>query len=178
MLTGHPPAIVPGSGTAVCHPARLHPGRLLKESVVGANNHRQFLIFVFTLVIGILLFDYLTFACMFSRLLNPNLSLDCLLLPRLFRCSNIARSRFSVLHPHRIIVLYYGLRYFPCLRRILVHGPTLMDYCASRNSILASRASNDHPRSEQPWQVRLHGWTRRSINGRSNGTPTPSLCLR
>ena len=40
--------------------------------VVGANNHRQFILFITTLVIGIILFDYLTYACMsvypFSRL--------------------------------------------------------------------------------------------------------------
>jgi palmitoyltransferase ZDHHC13/17 len=30
---------------------------------VGANNHRQFILFITNLVIGIILFDYLTFAC-------------------------------------------------------------------------------------------------------------------
>lgn len=30
---------------------------------VGANNHRQFLLFVTTLVIGIVLFDYLSYEC-------------------------------------------------------------------------------------------------------------------
>lgn len=32
---------------------------------VGMNNHRQFVLFVTTLVIGIILFDYLTYACEF-----------------------------------------------------------------------------------------------------------------
>lgn len=31
--------------------------------IVGANNHRQFLLFVTTLVIGITLFDYLSYEC-------------------------------------------------------------------------------------------------------------------
>ena len=30
---------------------------------VGVNNHRQFLLFVMTLVLGIILFDYLPFEC-------------------------------------------------------------------------------------------------------------------
>lgn len=34
--------------------------------LVGVNNHRQFLLFVLTLVIGIVLFDYLTYACKFA----------------------------------------------------------------------------------------------------------------
>ena len=33
------------------------------DSLVGLNNHRQFIIFVSALVVGILLFDYLTWAC-------------------------------------------------------------------------------------------------------------------
>jgi len=36
---------------------------------VGLNNHRQFLIFVVTLVVGVCLFDYLTYECTF-RLVN------------------------------------------------------------------------------------------------------------
>lgn len=35
----------------------------LIPSLVGLNNHRQFIIFVSALVVGILLFDYLTWAC-------------------------------------------------------------------------------------------------------------------
>jgi hypothetical protein len=39
---------------------------ILMQFVVGANNHRQFLLFVSTLVIDIVLFDYLVYECMFS----------------------------------------------------------------------------------------------------------------
>lgn len=42
---------------------------------VGVNNHRQFVIFVSTLVIGIVLFDYLTYAY-FSSVLVPTEPLD------------------------------------------------------------------------------------------------------
>lgn len=31
--------------------------------IVGVNNHRQFVMFVTMLVLGIVLFDYLSFAC-------------------------------------------------------------------------------------------------------------------
>lgn len=36
---------------------------LIFAPLVGMNNHRQFILFVTTLVIGIILFDYLTYAC-------------------------------------------------------------------------------------------------------------------
>ena len=36
---------------------------MLTFVAVGVNNHRQFLLFVITLVIGIITFDYLAFAC-------------------------------------------------------------------------------------------------------------------
>ena len=39
----------------------------LIEITVGMNNHRQFLLFVTTLVIGVCLFDYLTYACQLFR---------------------------------------------------------------------------------------------------------------
>lgn len=38
--------------------------RLCIIFAVGANNHRQFILFITTLVIGIILFDYLAYACM------------------------------------------------------------------------------------------------------------------
>ena len=37
--------------------------KTLSAYLVGVNNHRQFLIFVTTLVTGIILFDYLAWAC-------------------------------------------------------------------------------------------------------------------
>ena len=45
------------------------------DGAVGINNHRQFLLFVTTLVTGIILFDYLTYACKFEVLhfgVNPD----------------------------------------------------------------------------------------------------------
>ena len=38
----------------------------IHEFVVGVHNHRQFILFVTTLVLGIILFDYLTFACTYT----------------------------------------------------------------------------------------------------------------
>ncbi|KAG6915477.1 hypothetical protein DXG01_011308 [Tephrocybe rancida] len=49
---------------------------------VGANNHRQFVLFVTTLVIGIILFDYLTYAFFSSLTLNiepSHISTTCIL---------------------------------------------------------------------------------------------------
>ncbi|KAI0297046.1 DHHC palmitoyltransferase-domain-containing protein [Multifurca ochricompacta] len=46
---------------------------------IGVNNHRQFIIFVTTLVIGIILFDYLTWAYFFSIEGTPALSPTCFL---------------------------------------------------------------------------------------------------
>jgi hypothetical protein len=55
-------AIVHGFGIAVRRSDHLlEPG--LMPFAVGVNNHRQFILFVATLVIGIILFDYLTWAC-------------------------------------------------------------------------------------------------------------------
>ena len=54
--------IVRGFGIAVGLRVQfLEPG--LTPFPVGVNNHRQFIIFITTLVIGITLFDYLTWAC-------------------------------------------------------------------------------------------------------------------
>jgi hypothetical protein len=54
-----------GFGIAVC--CTLSLGWNLRSRIiflVGSNNHRQFVLFITTLVIGIVLFDYLTYACM------------------------------------------------------------------------------------------------------------------
>lgn len=40
---------------------RFYPA--LNDPLVGANNHRQFVLFVLTLVFGIVIFDYLTYKC-------------------------------------------------------------------------------------------------------------------
>ncbi|ETW79991.1 hypothetical protein HETIRDRAFT_477592 [Heterobasidion irregulare TC 32-1] len=45
---------------------------------VGVHNHRQFILFVTTLVLGIILFDYLTFAYFSAPDLQPSLSPSCL----------------------------------------------------------------------------------------------------
>ena len=72
------PAIARGSGIAV-RIARIGPWLQFSPSqIVGAGNHRQFLLFVFTLVIGICFFDYLTYACKFIlrySLIIPHLAL-------------------------------------------------------------------------------------------------------
>jgi len=45
---------------------------------VGVNNHRQFLLFVSTLVIGVILFDYLVYIYFASLPANGEVSLNCL----------------------------------------------------------------------------------------------------
>ena len=57
--------IVPGSGIVVraeqgTDSQNIHTNIPL---LVGYKNHRQFILFVSTLVMGIVLFDYLSFAC-------------------------------------------------------------------------------------------------------------------
>jgi len=63
--------IVRGYGTAVSVSGFNDPGFLTHALMVlvGVNNHRQFVIFVTTLVLGIGLFDYLSYAC--TSLLRP-----------------------------------------------------------------------------------------------------------
>ena len=46
---------------------------------VGLNNHRQFIIFVTSLVIGIVLFDYLTWSCEYLLSIFPRLFTNILL---------------------------------------------------------------------------------------------------
>ena len=53
--------IVHGSGIAVSF--SVHPCFPNSNQTVGVNNHRQFIIFVSSLVISIMLFDYLVYAC-------------------------------------------------------------------------------------------------------------------
>jgi len=61
------PVTVHGFGIAVCSvtspPNRSHVNYFFS---VGLNNHRQFILFVSTLVGGVMVFDYLTYACMYS----------------------------------------------------------------------------------------------------------------
>ncbi len=47
-------------------------GRGLMRFPVGVNNHRQFIVFVTALVIGIVMFDYLTLACKYLLLTIRN----------------------------------------------------------------------------------------------------------
>ncbi|KAF9228149.1 hypothetical protein BS17DRAFT_323254 [Gyrodon lividus] len=50
---------------------------LIALLLVGANNHRQFLLFVTTLVIGILLFDYLTYEFFITVIEPEQIPSDC-----------------------------------------------------------------------------------------------------
>lgn len=116
----HPAVIVRGYGTVVSvveiHNLSFltHPSLIL----VGVNNHRQFVIFVTTLVLGIALFDYLSYACTF-------------LFPTALRASHhdmlqtSQRSQSRPTHPAT-----YPLRAYS-LHRCVTQSPTIPSYLLS-----------------------------------------------
>ncbi|KAF8265390.1 DHHC palmitoyltransferase-domain-containing protein [Lactarius quietus] len=104
---------------------------------VGVNNHRQFITFVTTLVIGIVLFDSLTWAY-FSSIESP-------LTPA----------------PACLRMQPYCDRHVPILRCRLVNPPTHLDGRSHRLAVSPDRAADDHARGFKPWPIRLHGQSRR-----------------
>ena len=115
-------------------------------TLVGVNNHRQFVVFVTTLVLGIGLFDYLSYACVSS----PPTTL---LTSSHTRCHRLLSGN-GLIEPGRHIpfmhipfsdVLHHLLRHLPIRRCPLVHAPALMDDNLARFATLAGLSTNDHP---------------------------------
>lgn len=146
---------------------------ILTKLSVGSNNHRHFVIFVSTLVIGIILFDYLTYACTSfpsslpprksnpispTRLLYPHPPFPCPLFHK-----PILHSPHSPLPPRSV-------RPLPHLRRPLVYPPTLLDPGPPRHPTLANSSSDDHSRGLQPRAVRIYGRAWRVKYERANGS--------
>jgi hypothetical protein len=124
---------------------------------VGLNNHRQFIIFVTALVIGICLFDYLTWACKYY-LFHPPTSVH------RFSTRFLIDRRHSrtVTHllPPRFRVQSYGHRHVPFFCCRLGDSPARLDRCATFLTVFPNRTTNDNARSVQSRPIRLYGWAR------------------
>ena len=105
--------------------------------LVGANNHRQFLLFVTTLVIGIILFDYLSYECKLHSIYHVFLlTID----PSFHHRSTRDNSQRLLTHPLRPSIQGF----IPPLYYVVVYSPTHLDNCTPRDTILASCPSTHH----------------------------------
>ena len=125
---------------------------------VGANNHRQFVVFVITLVLGIGLFDYLSYACTFLPLTILRASSDTIC-HRLLSGHGLIEpgGHIPFVHVPFLPVLHHLLRHLPVRCRPLGHAPALVDDNLARVATLAGLSTNDHSRSLQSWPIRCHG---------------------
>jgi hypothetical protein len=140
---------------------------MLMNSVVGSGNHRQFVMFITTLVFGILLFDYLSFNCMsHSTYLASQHSYSSSLL---IIAGVGPKPTFTLVHIPSGTLRCYGSRHLPLRRHRLGHTTIELDATPRGCPTLADRAPDDHARSLESRTVRLHGWAW-SIHVRPDGT--------
>lgn len=142
---------------------------------MGSNNHRQFVLFVSTLVVGIVLFDYLTYACVSSPsppFLHTILTID----PSLLEYNSIYQpiGYLTILPSPREPLRTYSIRFIPGGSCCMGDPSIIMDRCPSGFSALANSATDDHSGSFEPWKVRVHGGSGRCKSQQPNGPPSPT----
>lgn len=115
-------------------------------SAVGANNHRQFVLFLLNLVIGIITFIYLTYQCKYLFNLGARFTLN--LFPRFFH--HPGASGFAHLSSPRSYVSCsrYKIQHFPCHYNFVGCHSAYLDDHSSWCAILAGVSPNDISRSQ------------------------------
>jgi hypothetical protein len=122
---------------------------------VGLNNHRQFIIFVTALVVGIILFDYLNWACECLLSIFPHLFTN-ILLPDFSSLEDSPTTSPTCFLPASVCRLTAIDMFLCCCR--LVNPPAHLDPGATRFAVPPNRTSNDNVRGVQPRPIRLYGW--------------------